>query len=88
MSVLSFEVDSDLQKQAEETFLKLGLPVSEAVNIFLKAAVRYGGLPFENKLDCYNDKTRLAIEKVERDEGLSRSYSSIDDLMEDLTNDA
>lgn len=88
MSVLNLEIDSVLQKQAEETFSKLGLPVSEAVNIFLKAAVRYGGLPFENRLDCYNDETRAAIEEVERGEGLSRSFSSIDDLMKDLMSDA
>ena len=88
MSTLNLEIDSSLQKQAEETFSRIGLPVSEAINIFLKAAVRYGGLPFENKLECYNDETKAAIEEVERGEGLSRPFTSIDDLIKDLMDDA
>lgn len=86
--MLSVEVDSALQTQAEETFAKIGLPMSEAVNLFLKAAVHYGGLPFEDKLACYNDETRQAIEEVERGEGLSQTFTSIDDLMKDLMSDA
>lgn len=85
---MHIDVDSGLQSQAEETFAKIGLPLSEAVNLFLKAAVRYGGLPFEDKLECYNDETRAAIEEVERGEGLSRSFTSIDDLIKDLMDDA
>ena len=85
---MNIDVDSVLQSQAEETFAKIGLPLSEAVNLFLKAAVRYGGLPFEDKLECYNDETRAAIEEVERGEGLSRPFTSIDDLIKDLMDDA
>ena len=85
---MNIEVDSVLQSQAEETFAKSGLKLSEAVNLFLKAAVRYGGLPFEDKLECYNDETRAAIEEVSRGEGLSRSFTSIDDLIKDLMDDA
>ena len=81
-------MDSVLQSQAEDTFAKIGLPLDEAINLFLKAAVRYGGLPFENKLECYNDETRSAIEEVERGEGLSRPFTSIEDLIKDLMSDA
>ena len=86
--MLSVEVDSALQTQAEETFAKIGLPMSEAINLFLKATVNCGGLPFEDKLECYNDETRQAIEEVERGEGLSQTFTSIDDLMKDLMSDA
>ena len=88
MSTLSLEVDSVLQKQAEQTFSKIGLSVSEAINIFLKVAVHYDGLPFENNLECYNDETQAAIEEIERGEGLSRSFSTIDDLMKNLMSKA
>ena len=88
MSILNVEVDTALETQAAETFSKAGLPVSEAINIFLRAAVRYDGLPFEDKLECYNEETRQAIEEVERGEGLSRTFTSVDELMEDLMSDA
>lgn len=86
--MLNVEVDPVLQGQAEETFAEIGLPMSEAVNLFLKAAVRYGGLPFEDKLACYNDATKQAIEEVARGEGVSRTFHSIDELMKDLMSDA
>lgn len=85
---MTIEVDSALQAQAEQTFAQIGLSVPEAVNLFFKAAVRYGGLPFEDKLDCYNEETRQAIEEVERGEGLSRTFTSVDDLVKDLMCDA
>lgn len=85
---LRLEIEPALQAQAEETFAKIGLPVSEAVNIFLKAAVRYGGLPFEDKTACFNEETRQAIEEVEHGIGLSRTFNSVDELMEDLMSDA
>ena len=88
MSTLNLEIDSTLQTQAEETFSKIGLPMTEAVSLFLQAAVRYGGIPFEDKLDCYNSETIAAIEEVERGEGLSQTFISIEELLEDLTSDA
>ena len=81
MALVNVEVDSALEMQAEKTFTEIGLPMSEAINLFLKASVRYGGLPFEDKLVCCNEETRQAIEEVERGEGLSRTFTSIDDLM-------
>ena len=77
---MHIDVDSVLQSQAEETFAKIGLPLSEAINLFLKAAVRYGGLPFEDKLECYNDETRRALE----DEELIGPFDTVAELMEAL----
>ena len=88
MAELNLEIDTALQRQAEETFSKIGLPMSEAVKLFLQAAVRCGGIPFEDKLECYNAETLQAIEEVERGEGLSRTFTSIEELMEDLTGNA
>ena len=35
--------------------------MSTAVNIFLRQAIRYGGLPFEVKMDVPNEVTAAAI---------------------------
>lgn len=84
MPMLNVEIDSALQTQAEETFAKIGLPISEAVNIFLKAAVRYGGLPFEDKLVCYNDETCQAIEETQDDSEMEGPFYTVAEAMEAL----
>ena len=55
--------------------------------MFLKSVVRYGGLPFETRLRP-NAETRQAIEEIEQGIGLSRTFHSTDELMEDLMRDA
>lgn len=81
MSVLNLEIDSVLQKQAEETFSKIGLPVSEAVNIFLRVAVRYGGFPFEDNLVCYNEETQKAIEELQDEEEFEGPFDTVEEVM-------
>ena len=84
---LNVRVDADLKAQAEHIFSELGLPTSTAITMFLKSVVRYGGLPFETRLRP-NPETRQAIEEIEQGIGLSRTFHSTDELMEDLMRDA
>lgn len=84
---LNLRVDANLKAEAEHIFSELGLPTSTAITMFLKATVRYGGLPFELRLRP-NEETRRAIEEIEQGVGLSRVFHSTDELMEDLMNDA
>ncbi len=44
-------IDPALKEQANEVFDELGLSMSAAVNIFLKAVVRHKGMPFEMVLE-------------------------------------
>ena len=44
-------IDPALKEQANEIFDELGLSLSAAVNIFLKAVVRHKGVPFEMALE-------------------------------------
>ncbi len=43
-------VDPETKEQAERVLNKLGIPMSNAVNIFLRQVVLQNGLPFEVKL--------------------------------------
>lgn len=43
---MSFRVDKDLKKQADELFKNLGMNISVALNIFLTQSVRQQVLPF------------------------------------------
>ncbi len=75
-------MDKDVKDQAEEIFNELGMSMTTAVNIFMRATIREHGIPFELKLDVPNETTADAIEegrKMVSDPSAPR-YSSMDEL--------
>ena len=74
--------DKEIKDQADEIFNEFGLSMTTAVNMFLRAAIREHGIPFELKLEVPNDTTAAAIEegrKMMKDPSAPR-YSSMDVL--------
>lgn len=62
-------VDPDVKKQAESILNELGIPMSNAIGIFLKQITIHGGIPFEikipsNKPVFYDDLTEEQLNKV------------------------
>ena len=49
MTTINVSIDEKLKEQASELFEELGLDLSTAINIFLRQAIRCGGIPFEVK---------------------------------------
>ena len=79
---LNIRTDADIKASAERIFEQLGLNMSTAVNIFLRQAIRQGGLPFEVKIDIPNEVTAAAIREG-RDilkDGGAHGYKNMDDL--------
>ena len=79
---LNIRTDADIKASAEKIFEQLGLNMSTAVNIFLRQAIRQGGLPFEVKLDVPNEVTAAAIREgrdIIKDRN-ARGYKNMDDL--------
>ena len=79
---LNIRTDAEVKAKAEKVFDALGLNMSTAVNIFLRQAIRQGGLPFEVKLDIPNETTAAAIEEgrsLLHDKN-AKGYTSMDDL--------
>ena len=83
-SNINIRVDSRVKADAEELFNKIGMNMSTAMNIFLRQSIRYGGIPFEIRLNEVNEVTRAAIEDVENNRNLSRTYENIQELIDDL----
>ena len=48
-------VEPDLKEQAEQVPNQLGIPMSNAVGMFLKQIVLQRGIPFEMKLPSYEE---------------------------------
>ena len=79
---LNIRTDKALKDQADQIFSELGLTMTAAINIFLRAAIRERGIPFALKLDMPNEVTAAAIEEGRRIAADQRvkGYSSMDDL--------
>lgn len=80
MTTINVRVEEKVKKQAKELFEELGLDMSTALNLFLRQAISYGGIPFEIRKP--NKITLEAIEEGRRlaqDEN-SVGYSNINDL--------
>jgi len=83
-TTITIRIDEDLKKQAEVLFDEMGLNMTTAYTIFTKAVVREKKIPFEVSAISYNTETIQALEDVKNNRNLSRSFDSIDELMEDL----
>jgi len=81
---LNIRVDEELKRQAESIFAELGLNMSTAMNIFLRYSVRYGGIPFDLRIEKPNAETLSAIDDVSNNRNMSKTFDSVNALMEDL----
>lgn len=81
---LNIRMDKNLKDELDALCKELGLTTSTAINIFAKTMVRKQALPFKLSLGTDNKKTLKAIQNVEEGKNLSRKFSSIEELMEDL----
>ncbi len=79
---LNIRTEKEVKDRAEEIFNELGLNMTSAINVFLRAAIREHGIPFDLKLDVPNDITAAAIKegrKLMADPAAQR-YSNMADL--------
>lgn len=81
MANLNIRVDDDLKKDAENLFAELGMNMSTAMTIFLKQAIRCGGIPFDLRIDPFysaENQARLLAAK----ERMERTGGTVHDLIE------
>ena len=81
---LNIRMDKNLKDELDILCKELGLTTSTAINIFAKAMVRKQALPFKLSLTKDNKKILKAIQNVEAGKNLSRKFSSVEELIEDL----
>ncbi len=83
---LNIRIDKDTKEEAEEIYNELGLTMSAAINIFLRACAREHGIPFALKLDEPNRVTAKAIEegKALMEDPDAKGFSSVEELRKDL----
>ncbi len=83
----NIKIDPALKQESQALFESFGLSLSTAVNMFLRQAVREQAIPFRVGTPSPNLETLKAIEDARNGIGLSRGFSSVAELMEDLDAD-
>ena len=61
MCTITCKVDDDIKSSAEAIFDSLGITMSAAINMFLRASIREEGLPISTKLKARDE---LILERV------------------------
>jgi DNA-damage-inducible protein J len=85
-SNISIRMDSELKTQADALFAELGMNISTAFNVFVRQAIREGGIPFEISLNQPNKDTIAALlesESIVKDPSV-KGYNDLDELFKDL----
>lgn len=72
---ISVRLDPELKEQAELVLGELGIPLSNAVNIFLKQVVIQRGIPFEVKLPPEKPIVLSELNRLEINEELEKGYT-------------
>ena len=83
----NIKIDPALKEQAQDLFESLGMNLTTAVNIFLRQSVREQAIPFRIGEPVPNAETLQAIRDARNGVGLSRGFTSVKELMEDLDAD-
>ena len=79
---VTLRLDRELKEQADALFEDMGLSLNTACRMFLKRAVEEQRIPFEVRRP--DRKTRKALADAEQGKDVSRSFDTVEDLMEDL----
>lgn len=83
-SNVNIRIDENDKRLFDEICDQLGMTMSTAFNIFAKAVIRQGGIPFELNVSRPNAETLKAIEDVDLKRDLSGPYKSRGALREAL----
>lgn len=83
-SNINVRVDRELKEEAEILFNDLGFSMSSAITMFLKSALRYGGIPFELKRVSPNSDTVKALAEYAEMKNKPEKYKRYDSFQEAL----
>ena len=84
---INIRMDSDLKQQFEAFCNDVGMTMTTAFTVFAKKAVREYRIPCEIGAEVPNAETKKAIEDARKGIGMSKAFSSVEELMEDLNAD-
>ena len=81
--MLSTRIDHETKAAFTKICDEVGLSPSQAIKLFARAVINYGGIPFELKIRQPNKTTVIAMNELIRGEG--QKAESVDALISELT---
>ena len=72
----SVRMSRELKAQSEELYRTLGMPLTTAIQVFLKKSLAVGGLPFELKVSPPPIPNMATMSQAEFDAELQKGYDS------------
>ncbi len=81
---LYIRIEPKLKKEVEETLDDLGMNIADAVTIFFKQIVMTESIPFPIRKVKLNAETVKVIEDAEKGINLSKGYTDLDEMWNDL----
>ena len=84
---INLRIEPNIKAQAEAVFSSFGISVTDAINVFLHAAIMEGGFPFQPRKPKYKRATLQAMQeardimagKVE-----AKRYDSLSSILSDM----
>ena len=70
-------IEPDVKEQAERILSALGIPASNAINMFYKQIILNRGLPFEVKLPAVNPVDTAELTETELNAELEKGYADM-----------
>ncbi len=80
----TIRMDVDLKNKLQELVSNLGMDMTTFFTIAAKQAVREQRIPFEITMETPNKRTLQAMEEVVHKKNVSKTVSTVDELMEEL----
>ena len=70
-------IEPDVKEKAENILATLGIPASNAINMFYKQIILQRGLPFEVNIPSARPADISALSEVELNEELEKGYADL-----------
>ncbi len=70
-------IEPDVKERAESILSSLGIPASNAINMFYKQIILHRGLPFEVKIPSARPEDMSALSEAELNAELEKGYADM-----------
>ena len=70
-------IEPEVKEQAESILSALGIPASDAINVFYKQIILQRGLPFDVKIPSSSPVDMSSLSETERSAELEKGYADI-----------
>ena len=84
-TTIQVRIDAGLKSETESVLKSMGLSMSTAIHLFCQQVINHGRIPFDIiSAPELNKETLRSMDDTLAGKNLSRNFSSVDELWEDL----